>query len=309
MISNKKKRKVIFIVGVSHCGSTLLDLIMGSHSKAFSLGELKNLPGRIEKQICGVCADRCEFWDKTVSHDMLRSYVSGSGGGSLRSFYYKKFGSFRFNIYKYLMDLSSKDIMIDSSKSTAWVRRQLRPRWHWQKIVPYFVYLTRDGRAVTNSLLRKYPEIGMENCARNWVNNVRYIKRRFKKFPDDQRIQVSYEHLATDPEKVIRSICHLIGEPYEPAMLRYWEHEHHTTGGNLGPRIMIFKYREKFGDQSLSKYWANSLRLNNLARRYYHQVEPAIRLDLRWKREMSNDALAIFQEIAGEVNRTYEFDG
>lgn len=53
----------------------------------------------------------------------------------------------------------------------------------------------------------------------------------------------------------------------------------------------------------------SSLRINQIDERYYHQVGLAIRLDLRWKREMSNDALATFQEIAGEVNRTYEFDG
>ena len=33
--------KVVFIMGAGHCGSTLLDLIVGSHSNAFSLGEFK----------------------------------------------------------------------------------------------------------------------------------------------------------------------------------------------------------------------------------------------------------------------------
>ena len=32
--------KVAFILGTGHCGSTLLDLILGSHSKLFSLGEV-----------------------------------------------------------------------------------------------------------------------------------------------------------------------------------------------------------------------------------------------------------------------------
>jgi hypothetical protein len=43
--------KVIFILGSGHCGSTLLDLILDSHSKVFSVGEI----GDLRKQKIGTC--------------------------------------------------------------------------------------------------------------------------------------------------------------------------------------------------------------------------------------------------------------
>ena len=38
------KIPVIYVVGNGHSGSTLLDLMLGSHSKIESVGELKKLP-------------------------------------------------------------------------------------------------------------------------------------------------------------------------------------------------------------------------------------------------------------------------
>ena len=37
------ENQIVFIMGPGHCGSTLLDLILGSHSDCFSLGEVFRL--------------------------------------------------------------------------------------------------------------------------------------------------------------------------------------------------------------------------------------------------------------------------
>ncbi len=57
--------KYVFICSLGHSGSTLLDLLLGSHSKIFSLGEICFLPKNIalrEKCTCGEVVTTCAFW-------------------------------------------------------------------------------------------------------------------------------------------------------------------------------------------------------------------------------------------------------
>jgi hypothetical protein len=41
---------------------------------------------------------------------------------------------------------------------------------------------------------------------------------------------------------------------------------------------------------------------------HYDDVGLAIRLDLRWKRELTAEQLAAFETIAGETNRPFAYD-
>ena len=55
-------RKVVFILGSGHCGSTLLDLMLGAHSRIVGLGEMSGAqpqaalylwPGAPERAVSG----------------------------------------------------------------------------------------------------------------------------------------------------------------------------------------------------------------------------------------------------------------
>ena len=68
-----------------HSGSTLLELILGSHSKAFGLGELVNLQWAVDSphegfpKLCHVCEGRCPFWNDRVDVRLLRRHFSRTG--------------------------------------------------------------------------------------------------------------------------------------------------------------------------------------------------------------------------------------
>ena len=69
--------KYVFICSAGHSGSTLLDLLIGSHSRVESLGEISQLPKNISLRtrcMCGQVVDRCEFWK-----DILDSIGSQMG--------------------------------------------------------------------------------------------------------------------------------------------------------------------------------------------------------------------------------------
>ena len=67
------QRAVVFVLGSGHCGSTLLDLILGSHSEAFSLAEFIHISRLIDTPepergpVCAICEGSCPFWDETAS--------------------------------------------------------------------------------------------------------------------------------------------------------------------------------------------------------------------------------------------------
>lgn len=59
----------LYICGAGHSGSTLLDMLLGSHSKIASLGEIINLPMDLATNstcTCGRKVRECELWSAVV---------------------------------------------------------------------------------------------------------------------------------------------------------------------------------------------------------------------------------------------------
>ncbi|MGK7888624.1 MAG: hypothetical protein AB4042_04775, partial [Leptolyngbyaceae cyanobacterium] len=63
--------RIVFICGLSHSGSTLLDLVLGGHPRFIGLGEVVRAidPQRDltqNKCSCGETAEQCIFWSKAI---------------------------------------------------------------------------------------------------------------------------------------------------------------------------------------------------------------------------------------------------
>ena len=61
--------KVIYICSAGHSGSTLLDLLIGSHSKVTSLGEISQLPKNLSLNTsctCGKKVRECDLWSEVL---------------------------------------------------------------------------------------------------------------------------------------------------------------------------------------------------------------------------------------------------
>ncbi len=300
--------KVVFVMGGGHCGSTLLDLILGSHTQAFSLGELKSLATyRLEDgALCGICKDACPFWDGKVSRRVLRhAFLGAHSRQPIVQALYKRYGGMQVALYGHLAQAAGVSLLIDSSKSIWWIRRQCRAIALRPSTEAYLIHMIRDGRAVANSYLRRYPERGMERVATEWARDTKKREAYIQKFSASRRMTLSYEQLVSDPEGTAGWLCEWLGIEMEPEMLRYWLHDHHLVGGNLGTRSLIYKYREQFGDD-LAGHWKDVNRDGVHAdQAYYDQVGLAISLDLRWRTELNDDQLATFDRIAGDVNAPY----
>ena len=294
-------RTVIFITGTGHSGSTLLSLILGSHSEAFDLGELKNARLGDRDRVCYVCDGPCPFWDTPSWQAELTRRLTPGPLGRLRG----AVAAWRSSVYDAAFRRTETRVLVDSSKSVSWFRRQLQYPRQWRDKTVRLVWVTRDGRAVVNSYLRKYPDRSVEELTEEWRRDVGRFRAFYESFPAERRARVAYEALATAPEATVRTLCADLGLDFEPAMLRYWEHDHHTVSGNTGTRSLIQRYRRERGEA------ADQGALDETQRRHgshYEALGLDIRLDLRWVDEMTEDQKATFEALAGEDNAPFAFN-
>jgi hypothetical protein len=303
-------KKLVCIIGAGHCGSTLLDLVIGSHSSAFSLGELHAIARHINHsngnypRICSICEGVCDFWNHRVSLPLIKLFY---GRNSSIQRYLGKAARYVYSPYDLLFMWSNRTVLVDSSKQPSWFRRQLMPAYAVRDMEKFLVYISRDGRAVVNSYLRKYPERGIHAVTKNWVSQVLEIDAYFDQFDKKRKILVRYEDLATKPEYTVQSICEFLGMSYEKEMLRYWAHDHHLIAGNAGTNSLVWEYRKRF-----KKGIPDSKKLHDVVEyrnyydpEYYEQIGLAIRYDHRWKRELTPEQISIFNAIAGDINKPY----
>ncbi len=273
-------QKVCFICGVGHSGSTLLGLILGSHRDCFYCGEaaktrfLHNPDKPIKKRVCKICGFDCPVWGDLNLTDNL-------------------------DLYEQVSRKTQKPITIDSTKNLEWLTEQLfaiAPT----TAQPFLIFLQRDGRAVLNSRIRKYPDKDIQELIETWRNQIQLTNELFQNF-DRKKIKVHYEELATEPEKVTRNLCDFLEIDYQPQMLEYYQQEHHPLGGNNGTQFLVAKARgEKIKEPIVS--------LSEKNRYYYQEHSLGIRLDLRWKEELKPDIQILFEEIAGAENEELKWE-
>lgn len=316
--------QIVHIIGSGHSGSTLLDMMLGGHSQISALGEAYflqfNILNRRKLDVC-TCGNHpleCPFWLKveTAAQEALETDTSPALASLLLAdprmaelmdsdgrFRERKPGdrySHRSRINQGILALGSTRLQNLLSRWVSEVRLHRRiakdtitlyelvRRAHQTPIIVdstknpgtfkniylqatapmQFLRVIRDGRAVCASRMRR-EGVSMPQAAAVWLTE--QIKRRTaEKTIRNSRIKtVYYENLASAPADTIDGICRFLGIETEPRMLDF-RRERHNLGGN-----------------------PMRLRRN----------ESSIRLDERWRTQLSNEDLRWFERIAGSMNR------
>jgi plasmid maintenance system killer protein len=172
------KLKVIYIVGEGRSGSTLLERLLGQHSKIFSAGELKHIWERsfLDNQLCscGKSFYDCEIWteirknftqkiDNVDPKEIMEAFNKTS---RLRHYILKKNLDNQFSkvinniytkLYESILETTEKEFVIDASKHPVFAHILGLNK----NIDLYIIHLVRDSRGVTYSWLKKKkrPEI------------------------------------------------------------------------------------------------------------------------------------------------------
>ncbi|NEP41393.1 MAG: sulfotransferase [Okeania sp. SIO2H7] len=303
------KKKVVFILGIGRSGSTMLDLMLGSHPEAFSLGEISKLPEFVSQGKRNLAAlEESTFWIDSFDEAELKRFAAGISNHRLNKYIPLKVEKFVrellgkddiFNSYTALFEKTKAQILVDSSKYLSWVSNQVKNKeFRSGNLDTYLIRIVRDGRAVVNSYSRIYPKLTISEISQRWVRQFREQQEFYDSFPEKKKMLVRYEELATKPEEVLANICQLLEVDFFPDMKEFWKHEHHHIVGSRGTNALIRKYRGLKQKEGVAEVHGS----------YYEELGLQIKLDLRWKKELSAENLATFNSLAGELNKPYEWN-
>lgn len=296
---------LVYIVGIGHTGSTLLDLVLGSHPEIISLGEMFCFDDWVRENrlcTCGEPVPKCAFWSQVIKEIQRPGYSTQTVRGHLatdirweqtlrleRIRHLLSVGCFEwlpwqatrwsarhlapevglraenaFALFQAVRSVSKEPIVIDSSKSA----RRMRVLFAFRPETTRVLFLSRDGRGWLASHI-KQTGVSPELAAQRWLEGNRQVLRMLRTLPSTAYRHVRYEEICRRPESAIEAICDFLGIAYEPTMLRFRRVQHHNINGNP---------MRVGGDERI--------------------VE-----DLKWRRILSERELAVFERVAGKLNK------
>jgi len=224
--------KVVFVASLAHSGSTLLDMIIGAHQSAVSMGEIWNALRRAndpQRQCtCGKTADDCPVWGPLL--EWSRKNTSASMD--------KKYAS----VIDAVRNEYGNDVFIvDSSKQT----KPLELVVSNPDIEAKILFLVKDIRSYiishrekstinrtnkTRNLKTLYDRYFLYNIYRWYRGNAEIEK--FLRSRSLGYFQIGYEELCFRPEEMLKKLCMFIEIEFHPNMLSAKNSRSHIIRGN-----------------------------------------------------------------------------
>jgi hypothetical protein len=226
-------RRPIFIVGAARSGTTLLQRMIGSHPNISApTGESHFMVplGRTERQWGNLRDPRCvarvlermqeispEFTDEDLQGltfdppklaPLLAKRVDGTMVGLIRAL-------FEHNAH--------------GQGKQRWADKTPYYVLHMEMILEMFpdtqfVHIIRDGRDCAISMLGRRHELriySVYHAAQTWAQYVNAGQINGNRLRADQYHELHYEDLITDPERVLRALCHYLDEPFDARMVNF----------------------------------------------------------------------------------------
>ena len=225
--------KVIYILGSGHSGSTLVDLVLGSHSAIESGGEFAKYIDYVapdsgrppEKRMCtcGVSIDACSYW-QTVRARLHKEH--GTDLLDTKADDPVEFEAANASVIGALLATAGKAFFCDSSKLADRCMKMIAS----DRFDVWVVHLVRDGRAVGYSYKRKYgtflPEVW------RWGASNSRLGTRLGHQLGERYLPMRYEDFSADPRGETERVLTALGLTFEEAQLAFREQVHHNLAGN-----------------------------------------------------------------------------
>lgn len=232
---------VVYIVGIGHSGTTLLDLLISAHPDAASVGEIIALADYWYSRrsrtpmtpfgnecTCGAeTIGQCEFW-LNVDRELRNELRSGIRSINPRARIGKGERSLDGPLFRAIARVADSDMIVDSSKDCSRLERLLKN--DELEVVP--VFLWRNALGVVNSQKKK--GIGIVRASIGIVSQVLRIVRALH---NKQFVFVDYDELTRVPEKVLASIMEQTALEFDPAQLDFGTAGRHSISGNRMRRV------------------------------------------------------------------------
>lgn len=296
---------LVYILSPSYSGSTLLTCLLATHREIATVGELKATPlGNVADYSCscGVPILACPFWESvgksmsTRGHAFSAAVIDSHFRSSswlvdrilhagLRGPWFEAIrraaiwilppvrrryrGVLERNLalIDSITEISGGRVFLDGSKDAIRLQYLRGAGFHDVKVL----YLLRDGRGAAYSYMRHH-DVAMERAAGEWVRAQRECDRAVRTFPAAACLRMRYEDLCREPAGTMDALYLFLRLDPQLGSLAYRAPEHHILG--------------------------NSTRLRSTS---------VLRLDERWREGVTPADRAVFERIAGRLNRSYGY--
>ncbi len=322
--------RLAYILAASHSGSTLLCMMLAGHPDVCTAGELKATGlGDPDRYLCscGRPIRRCPFWRQVADAMRRRGFdfditCSGTDFSAVPSRYARRLlrplhrgrlletirdaglalsATWRSHLPRTqatnaalaetLRDLCGARLVVDSSKIALRLKYLLRNPDLDVKVVR----LVRDGRAVAATHLdpaayadasepalrgggygasRRSERKSIRDAAEEWRRSNEEAEELLAGLPPARWTQARYEDLCCDPAGALDRLHRFLGVDPAAAVRDFRSLPRHVIG--------------------------NGMRLDRTS---------AVRLDERWKTVLRPADLAVFDSVAGQMNRRYGYGG
>lgn len=264
--------KVAFILGDGYSGSTLLDLLLGTHSRMTGLGEIDaesfdTFVGQNQLCTCLFRAQECHFWTKVLGRmrDTAGGEFAALGGANGDA---GEVTRRTVELFRAVQHVTGTEILVDSSK----LFERARALAESGLVAPKVIHLVRDGRGVAYSHLKRGDSF--EQAVFHWLKKNAEVQDWLGADGAPDHLLVRYEDLCAHPAETVRRVCEFLGVEWEPQMMLYGQKTHHNIRGNT-MRFLI--------------------------------KDSAVRLDESWKEKLRVEEVSLFEELAGGPARQFGY--
>jgi len=307
MTSGTERLKIVYLMGAGHIGSTVIDVVLGSHPRLESMGELWKLApallaGAERSCACGASVHECGFWREVrrawaerVGDDDLARYVElvqrfeGSRAGwahlvrnaARPTPVFQEYLRRNTALYRAIQQVGGKPWVVESSLSP----RRALVLARSPEIDLHAIHLVRDGRGVIwshknpakRSVRQSFTPAPAWRTTQYWVTANLQSAFVFSRLPPDRRMRLRYEDFVMDPRAVLARIGAWLGEDLSGLLtadgVTRATPVRHTSGGN---RVRL-------------------------------QKEIRVRGDLGWTEHLPRGDRALFWLLAGWLARGYGY--
>ena len=194
-----------FILSSVRSGSTLLRLILNSHSQIYAPHELHlahikvklGIPAA-EQAMSALNIDKQELthmlWDRLLNEALRRS---------------------------------GKSVLVEKTPNLVFMWHRVASCWPDAR----FIYLLRHPAAILDSWQRARPAQTPEEAVASVTRYLTALREARGVLPGHT---VRYEDLTADPERTTKGLCAYLGVNWEPGMIDYGRHEHGELRSGLG---------------------------------------------------------------------------
>lgn len=287
-------------------GATLLTAMLGNHPKIATVAEMSGLIEDVNPDdyqcSCGKRISTCEFWDQVSKGMAERGFTFDtsrfdtafvSGGTSLLNRIRE--GSSRIRLLDSIRDAilfafpgQSRRLRAMSARNEAFIetvlaitgkrvfldssKDRLRPKalQRFSSLDVGIIHMVRDVRGVVASNLRRNRQLTAVQVARAWRRLHQRVDVNLNGLPEDRHILLRYEDLCTNTAGEVSRL------------LKFCKVDNDLQVDPGSPLHLI----------------GNPMRLDRLSK---------VKLDERWRVELTAGQLKEIEEVAGEMGRKYGY--